>query len=105
MLCLLIIFGALSERIFTQLHTLILLNMGSITDLPNAEWFGEFALSVGVHVIDSSRPRNLASMFAVGENAERILVWDDGEADKLEEEKKAWEALTVCHFIIRFGLS
>jgi cell division control protein 45 len=80
------------------LHTLILINMGAITDLPNAEWFGDFGLGLTVHVIDSSRPLNLASMFAAGENAERILVWDDGEADKLDEEQKAWEALTVCSF-------
>jgi cell division control protein 45 len=72
--------------------------MGAITDLPNAEWFGDFGLGLMVHVIDSSRPLNLASMFAAGENAERILVWDDGEVDNLGEEQRAWEALTVCSF-------
>lgn len=79
---------------YAELHTLILLNMGAITDLPSVEWFGEFGLGLTVHVIDSSRPQNLASMFAAGENAERIIIWDDGEADRLEEERKAWEALT-----------
>jgi len=48
-----------------------------------------------VHVIDSTRPQNLSSLFGAGENGERIVVWDDGEAETLEEEKKAWEALAV----------
>jgi cell division control protein 45 len=46
-----------------------------------------------VHVIDSSRPRDLRNMFAAGELAERIVVWDDGGAEDLEEERKAFEAI------------
>ncbi|KAF5391946.1 hypothetical protein D9757_001797 [Collybiopsis confluens] len=53
---------------YTDLHTLILFNMGAILDLPSEEWFGEFRQEV-------------------------IIVWDDGGAEKLEEERKAWEAL------------
>lgn len=34
-------------------------------------------------------------MFAGGENGERIYVWDDGGAEKLEEERKAWEMISV----------
>ncbi|KAF9453265.1 cell division control protein 45 [Macrolepiota fuliginosa MF-IS2] len=76
-----------------ELHTLILLNVGGYLDLPSPNWFGEFRTSVTIHVIDSIRPRNLSSLFGTGENGDRIIVWDDGEADKLMEEKKAWEAL------------
>jgi cell division control protein 45 len=78
-----------------QLHTLIMLNMGSILDLPSPEWFGEFDPKLTVHVIDSTRPQNLSSLFGAGENGDRIVIWDDGEAEKLSEERKAWEALTV----------
>lgn len=69
--------------------------MGAILDLPSSEWFGDFGLQMTVHVIDSTRPQNLSSLFGAGENGERIVVWDDGEAETLEEEKKAWEALAV----------
>jgi cell division control protein 45 len=48
-----------------------------------------------VHVIDSLRPQNLSSLFAAGDNGERIIVWDDGGAEEMEEERKAWEADTV----------
>jgi hypothetical protein len=34
-------------------------------------------------------------MFAGGENGERFVVWDDGEAENMGEERKAWEALMV----------
>nr|GAT59629.1 cell division control protein 45 [Mycena chlorophos] len=78
----------------TELRTLILLNMGAILDLPSEEWFGEFSTEMSVHVIDSARPQNLSSLFGAGEAGERIVVWDDGAAADLEEERKAWEALT-----------
>jgi cell division control protein 45 len=48
-----------------------------------------------VHVIDSIRPRDLRNLFGAGENAERIIVWDDGGAEELEEERKAFEAIEV----------
>jgi cell division control protein 45 len=85
----------------TQLHTLILINMGAILDLPSAEWFGDFSSKMVVHVVDSTRPQNLATLFAPGENGERVVIWDDGEAESLDQERKAWEALTVsiyCFF-------
>ena len=77
------------------MHTLILLNMGAILDLPSSEWFGDYDPQVTVHIIDSSRPQNLATLFGAGENGDRIIIWDDGGAEKLEEERKAWEAIMV----------
>jgi cell division control protein 45 len=77
--------------------------MGGILDLPSSEWFGDFRLEISVHIIDSARPQNLSSLFGGGENGERIVVWDDGGAEKLSEERKAWEALmvrsSICSFI------
>ena len=70
--------------------------MGAILDLPSPEWFGDFSTDLSVHVIDSSRPQNLSSLFGGGESGDKIILWDDGGAEQLEEERKAWEALTVC---------
>jgi cell division control protein 45 len=67
--------------------------MGAIIDLPSSEWFGEFNLKTTIHVIDSTRPLNLSSLFGAGQNGERIVIWDDGDAENLKEERKAWEAL------------
>ena len=78
-----------------QLHTLILLNIGSILDLPSSEWFGDFPPRVHVHVIDSGRPQNLSSLFGGSEGSERVIVWDDGGAERLDDERKAWETLNV----------
>jgi cell division control protein 45 len=69
--------------------------MGGILDLATPDWFGGFDIKLTVHVIDSSRPQNLSTLFAAGESTERIILWDDGGVDKLEEERTAWEALTV----------
>ncbi|KAI0082764.1 CDC45-like protein [Panus rudis PR-1116 ss-1] len=79
---------------YTDLHTLILINMGAILDLPSPEWFGDFSPRLTVHVIDSSRPQNLSSLFGGGPNGDRIVIWDDGKAERMEEERKAWEVLT-----------
>ncbi|KAH7929792.1 CDC45-like protein [Leucogyrophana mollusca] len=79
---------------YTELHTLILLNMGSVLDLPSVEWFGDFDTKLSVHVIDSARPQNLASLFGGGANGDRIIVWDDGDCENMEELRKAWEAIT-----------
>ncbi|KAG2158166.1 CDC45 family [Suillus bovinus] len=79
---------------YAELHTLILLNMGAILDLSSENWFGDFSMKLTVHIIDSNRPQNLANMFAGGENGERFIVWDDGEAENMGDERKAWEALT-----------
>ncbi|KAI0306549.1 CDC45 family [Multifurca ochricompacta] len=78
---------------YAELHTLILLNIGSILDLPSSEWFGDFPPKVHVHVIDSGRPQNLSSLFGESDGGERIIVWDDGGAEHLSEERKAWETL------------
>ena len=69
--------------------------MGGIIDIPSSEWFGDFDTTVAIHIIDSARPMNLGSLFGGGENGERIMVWDDGHATYLEEERKAWETLMV----------
>lgn len=79
--------------------------MGGILDLPSAEWFGDFRPEMSVHIIDSARPQNLSSLFGGGENGERIIVWDDGGAEKLSEEQKAWEALMVPAVAYIFILS
>ncbi|KAI0341751.1 CDC45-like protein [Trametopsis cervina] len=79
---------------YADLHTLILLNMGAILDLPSPEWFGDFGEQLTVHVIDSSRPQNLSSLFGGGDSGERIVIWDDGGAEDMQEDRKAWEVLT-----------
>ncbi|KIJ69578.1 hypothetical protein HYDPIDRAFT_80821 [Hydnomerulius pinastri MD-312] len=78
---------------YTELHTLILINMGAILDLPSPTWFGDFSAKLTVHVIDSTRPQNLGSLFGGGDIGDRIVIWDDGEVEGMEEERKAWEAL------------
>ncbi|KAH7889833.1 CDC45 family [Phlebopus sp. FC_14] len=78
---------------YTELHTLILINMGAILDLPSPTWFGEFSTKLRVHVIDSTRPQNLGSLFGGGDTGDRIIIWDDGEVENMEEERKAWLAL------------
>lgn len=75
-------------------------NMGAILDLPSPEWFGDFPTTLTVHVIDSSRPQNLSSVFGGGENGDRIVIWDDGGVEHLEEERKAWETLTVGNYCL-----
>lgn len=78
-----------------KLHTLILLNMGSVLDLSSPEWFGEFNLKLNIHVIDSSRPQNLGSLFGASESAQRIIFWDDGSAEDLVEQRKSYEIMQV----------
>ena len=67
--------------------------MGAILDLPSPELFGDFSTDLDVHVIDSSRPQNLSSLFGGGESGDKIIIWDDGGAEQLEEERKAWEEM------------
>ena len=78
-----------------KLHTLILLNMGAILDLPSPAWFGEFSPHLTVHIIDSTRPLNLATIFGGGDIGDRIVLWDDGEVETMDAQRKAWEALEV----------
>lgn len=75
-----------------QLHTLILINFGAHLDLPGDQWFGLFPDSLHIHVIDSSRPHNLSSLYGAG-SAERIIVWDDDTVANLEEVRAAWYAI------------
>jgi cell division control protein 45 len=76
--------------------------MGAILDLPSEEWFGSFENSLAVHVIDSNRPQNLSTLFGSGDPAidERIVLWDDGGADSLSEERKAWESVLVSFQVL-----
>lgn len=80
-------------RLITELHSLFLINMGGVMDLPSSDWFGDFDPHVTVHIIDSARPLSLPSLFGAGENGNRFIVWDDGGAEKLEDVKRSWEAL------------
>lgn len=76
-----------------QLRTLIMLNMGAILDLPTPEWFGDFPDDVRVHIIDCNRPQNLSSLFGPDP---KIVVWDDGGADEMNDLKEAWGALAYA---------
>lgn len=82
-----------ADYVEQQLHTLLLINMAGQTDLPRANWFGEFEEHVTFHVIDSIRPLSLDNLFM----GDRIFVWDDGGAENLVNElKMSWEIVTVC---------
>jgi cell division control protein 45 len=85
-----------------QLHTLILLNMGAILDLPSEDWFGGFNSNLTVHIIDSNRPQNLSTLFGSGDHKidSRIILWDDGGADNMEELRKAWEFVLVRVYFV-----
>jgi cell division control protein 45 len=89
----------MTDGLLVQLHTLILLNIGGLLDLTHEEWFGSFDQNLSVHVIDSLRPLNLECLFLDGEQGEKIVVWDDGSAEKLKEEAKSWEYLAVSFII------
>ncbi|EOQ99098.1 hypothetical protein E3P92_03977 [Wallemia ichthyophaga] len=79
-----------------ELHSVVILGFGSLLTLSS-----QFALHSGVtvHLVDSSRPWNLANAFGGfggGEYDEaKVLVWDDGyyNAKEMEDLKKSWEAL------------
>jgi cell division control protein 45 len=72
--------------------------MGAMAELGSEEWFGPFNPTLTVHVIDSARPQYLGSLFGRTEQEQRIIIWDDGGAEKLEGERKAYEVLTVRSF-------
>lgn len=79
-----------------QLHTLVLLNLGSLLSLPS--YFGPEALplpaATHIHLIDSHRPWNLDNLFATNEIMDRIWVWDDGDiVAKMQKEREAYESL------------
>lgn len=85
-----------------QLHTIIMLNLGSLLSLPNyfttannpAPEAYVLPPTCSIHLIDSHRPYNLDNLFATSELMERIFVWDDGEIEeRLGREEKAFAAL------------
>ncbi|KAG8881426.1 hypothetical protein FRB98_004361 [Tulasnella sp. 332] len=85
-----------------QLHTIILLNIGSLLDITSEEWFGEFPSRVTIHIIDSARPFELRNLFGApplptddGEEklGPRVVIWDDGHAETLKEERAAFDAM------------
>ncbi|KAL7424938.1 DNA replication initiation factor cdc45 [Cryptotrichosporon argae] len=78
-----------------EIHTLVLLSLGSLLDIPD-----EFPLppSCHLHVIDAHRPWNLTNLFGAdltydNETDRRYWVWGDGDEAKLGREKQSWEAL------------
>ncbi|KAG8915543.1 hypothetical protein FRC00_003075 [Tulasnella sp. 408] len=81
-----------------QLRTIILLNIGALLDIGGDEWFEEFPSRVTIHIIDSSRPVDLHNLFGGagatedGATGPRVVVWDDGHADKLTKERLAFDA-------------
>lgn len=76
-----------------QLRTVVLLNLGSLVDL--ADYFG-LPEQATLHVIDSHRPYNLDNLFSAHPEAERIVLWDDGDVEEdMKEERTAFEALQV----------
>ncbi len=106
----------------TQIHTLILLSLGSL--LPLSSYFPFSSPSqrkpLHIHIIDSHRPYNLQNLFGWAVNdgwvpggddypiargsgvgpseiqgRGRIWVWGDGMEDKLQTVKKSWEAIEV----------
>ncbi|UZJ54734.1 hypothetical protein CBS101457_004054 [Exobasidium rhododendri] len=85
-----------------SLHTIIMLNLGSILSLP--DFFTSAADPMPgahilpdhchVHLIDSHRPYNLDNLFATSRINDRLHVWDDGEVqERLGREEKAYSAL------------
>jgi cell division control protein 45 len=87
-----------------QLHTLILLSLGSL--LPLSSYF-TLPKGCHLHIIDSHRPWNLQNLFGLDididpdedeEGAERrIWVWGDGDEASLDGVKKSFEALEVSY--------
>ncbi|KAG6854915.1 hypothetical protein C0991_009738 [Blastosporella zonata] len=71
-----------------ELRTLIMLNIGGILDLATDSWLGDAGSRLKIHVIDSSRPTQLANYF----EAPDVYVWDDGSVEKLSEQlRKSFE--------------
>jgi hypothetical protein len=84
-----------------QLHTLILLSLGSL--LPLSSYF-TLPKGCHLHIIDSHRPWNLQNLFGLdidvnpdeeGGGEGRIWVWGDGEEASLDGVRKSFEALEV----------
>lgn len=81
---------ALLSKCF-QLHTLLLINLGSVLSLPT---YLDLPPHCTAHILDSHRPWNLDNLFATGTITEKIWIWDDGDVtERLGAEQKAYEAL------------
>lgn len=87
-----------------KLCALILINIGSLLDLPSSDWFGDFSPQITIHVIDSNRPQNLHSLFGHQPEAQRILVWDDGNAESLQKQREAYDILSVRLLFCRLSM-
>lgn len=85
-----------------KLHTVVMLNMGSILSLP--DFFTSASDPIPgahilpdrchIHLIDSHRPYNLDNLFATSSINDRLHIWDDGEVEeRLGKEEKAYTAL------------
>lgn len=64
-------------------------------DLVDDDWFGTYDPKVTIHVIDSSRPMSLRNIFARGQNAERVLIWNDEDTSQFTDIEEAWKMLEV----------
>lgn len=68
-------------------------------DLVDDDWFGTYDPKVTIHVIDSSRPMSLRNIFARGQNAERVLIWNDEDISQLTDMEDAWKMLEVSDVV------
>ncbi|KAF8078083.1 CDC45-like protein [Lyophyllum atratum] len=73
-----------------EVHTLILLNLGGMVDLSTDSWFGNANPRLTIHLVDSLRPIHLGNYFL----ADRVIVWDDGQAKNLQEVGRSFELIT-----------
>jgi hypothetical protein len=64
-------------------------------DLVDDDWFGTYDPKVTIHIIDSSRPMSLRNIFARGQNAERVLIWNDEDMSQFMDIEEAWKMLEV----------
>ncbi|KAK0547551.1 DNA replication initiation factor cdc45 [Tilletia horrida] len=76
-----------------NLHTVIMLNLGSVLSLPNyfatresvhsgdSEGF-PLPTNCTVHILDAHRPWNLDNLFATSPVMNRLAVWDDGDVQE-----------------------
>ncbi|KAJ3113710.1 hypothetical protein HDU96_003039 [Phlyctochytrium bullatum] len=69
-----------------ELRSIFMLNCGGILDL---EEFFDLGEQAAVYVIDSHRPLHLRNLFG----GDRIIVFDDGEADSMKGVQEAFQEL------------
>ncbi|KAL0947422.1 hypothetical protein HGRIS_013534 [Hohenbuehelia grisea] len=78
---------------YPLLHTIFLINMGAPVSLASEEFFEDCPPNVTINVIDSRRPISVENLFWGSEIAQRIVIWDDGDAENLRELGKAYETM------------